>query len=196
LLFGDLPLDQWPGPGTPAQGAPWDSFIAARAELAAGQRDEAIELWRHIAARTDIEARHVLQAWTFLRQAGIAPDAEDAKDVVGVVVSVPVQHGHDVLAGYRDGSVRYINFSGAAVVVRRSCSSRARRRAGVTASAEAGVSSPVGYRWFRHAGVNPCLPPTVSGRYLSFSEREDIAQSHGVREIARRVRRVAVDDHA
>jgi hypothetical protein len=58
------------------------------------------------------------------------------------------------------------------------------------------VSSPVGYRWFRHAGgVNPCLPPTVSGRYLSFSEREDIAlfraQSHGVREIARRVRRVA-----
>ena len=33
-----------------------------------------------------------------------------------------------------------------------------------------GVSSPVGYRWFRHAGgVNPCLPPTVSGRYLSFA---------------------------
>ena len=44
------------------------------------------------------------------------------------------------------------------------------------AAVEAGVSSPVGYRWFRHAGgVNPCLPPTVSGRYLSFSEREDIA---------------------
>lgn len=62
------------------------------------------------------------------------------------------------------------------------------------AAAEAGVSSPVGYRWFRHAGgVNPCLPPTVSGRYLSFSEREDIAllkaQGHGVREIARRVNR-------
>jgi hypothetical protein len=48
--------------------------------------------------------------------------------------------------------------------------------------------------------VNSCLPPTVSGRYLSFSEREDIAllraQSHGVREIARRVHRVAVDDLA
>jgi hypothetical protein len=116
LLFGDLPLDQWPSPGRPAQGAPWDSFIAARAELAAGHRDEAIRLWLLIAARTDIEARHVLQAWTFLRQAGIAPDAEDAKDVLGVVVSVPVQHGHDVLAAYRDGSVRYINFSGAAVV--------------------------------------------------------------------------------
>ena len=59
---------------------------------------------------------------------------------------------------------------------------------------EAGVSSPVGFRWFRHAGgVNPCLSPTVSGRYLSFSEREDIAiyraQGLGVREIARRTGR-------
>jgi transposase len=62
------------------------------------------------------------------------------------------------------------------------------------AAAEAGVSSPVGFRWFRHAGgVNPCLPSTVSGRYLSFHEREDIAllkaQGLGVREIARRVGR-------
>jgi IS30 family transposase len=62
------------------------------------------------------------------------------------------------------------------------------------AATVAGVSSPVGFRWFRHAGgVNPCLSPTVSGRYLSFSEREDIAlfraQGAGVREIARRLGR-------
>jgi IS30 family transposase len=62
------------------------------------------------------------------------------------------------------------------------------------AASEAGVSSPVGFRWFRHAGgVNPRLPATVSGRYLSFSEREDIAllraNGLGVREIARRVNR-------
>jgi IS30 family transposase len=62
------------------------------------------------------------------------------------------------------------------------------------AGAEAGVSSPVAYRWFRHAGgVNPCLPPTVTGRYLSFSEREDIAIWHAqqlsIREIARRLNR-------
>jgi IS30 family transposase len=41
--------------------------------------------------------------------------------------------------------------------------------------------------------VNPRLAPTVSGRYLSFAEREDIAIWHaqklGVREIARRLRR-------
>jgi len=62
------------------------------------------------------------------------------------------------------------------------------------AAAEAGVSAPVAFRWFRHAGgVNPCLPSTVSGRYLSFPEREDIAllraQGLGVREIARHLDR-------
>lgn len=65
-----------------------------------------------------------------------------------------------------------------------------------TAAEVAGVSSPVGYRWFRHAGgVNPRLPVTVSGRYLSFYEREEIAllraQGLGVRDIARRVGRDA-----
>ena len=62
------------------------------------------------------------------------------------------------------------------------------------AASEAGVSSPVAFRWFRHAGgVNPCLFPKVSGRYLSFVEREGIAllraQGLGVREIARRLSR-------
>ena len=57
-----------------------------------------------------------------------------------------------------------------------------------------GVSPAVGTRWFRHAGgVNPSLAPTVSGRSLSFAEREDIAIWHaqklGVREIARRLHR-------
>jgi IS30 family transposase len=62
------------------------------------------------------------------------------------------------------------------------------------AAAEAGVSSPVGFRWFRHAGgVNPQLQETVSGRYLSSGERENIAlwraQGAGVREIGRRLKR-------
>src|SRR5437762_3339358 len=62
------------------------------------------------------------------------------------------------------------------------------------AAAGIGVSQAVGTRWFRHAGgVGPNLPATVSGRYLSFSEREDIAlwraQDVGVREIARRLGR-------
>jgi IS30 family transposase len=57
-----------------------------------------------------------------------------------------------------------------------------------------GVTQPLGTRWFREAGGMPPItlePP--SGRYLSFSEREEIgllrAQQCGVREIARRLER-------
>ena len=62
------------------------------------------------------------------------------------------------------------------------------------ACVEARVSGPVGFRWFRHAGgVNPRLPQAVSGRYLSFTEREEIAllrvRRAGVREIARQLGR-------
>lgn len=62
------------------------------------------------------------------------------------------------------------------------------------AAVEAGVSQAVGSRWFRQAGGMPpiALAP-VSGRYLSFTEREEIAILHaqelGVREIARRIGR-------
>ena len=62
------------------------------------------------------------------------------------------------------------------------------------AAKEAGVSQAVGSRWFRQAGGMPpiSLAP-VSGRYLSFAEREEIAILHaqhvGVREIARRMGR-------
>jgi IS30 family transposase len=62
----------------------------------------------------------------------------------------------------------------------------------------AGVSQPVGSRWFREAGG---MPPTtlvpssrpLSERYLSFAEREELAilhaQDFGVREIGRRLGR-------
>src|SRR5206468_12246618 len=58
------------------------------------------------------------------------------------------------------------------------------------AAAAAGVSQAVGSRWFRDGGGMPpiSLAP-LSGRYLSFAEREEIAilraQRVGVREIAR-----------
>ena len=64
------------------------------------------------------------------------------------------------------------------------------------AATEAGMSLAVGSRWFRQAGGMPpiSLGP-VSGRYLSFTEREEIAIFHaqgvGVREIGRRLGRSA-----
>jgi IS30 family transposase len=68
------------------------------------------------------------------------------------------------------------------------------------AASGAGVSYPVGYRWFREAGGMPpkTLAPSSkpkSERYLSFAEREEIAllraQGCGVREAARRLGRDA-----
>src|SRR5919106_6451032 len=62
------------------------------------------------------------------------------------------------------------------------------------AAAEAGVSVPVGVRLFREGGGMPpvSLEP-LSGRYLSFGEREEIALLRaggaGGREIARRLGR-------
>jgi hypothetical protein len=44
------------------------------------------------------------------------------------------------------------------------------------AAVRAGVSQPVGTRWFRESGGMPTLSPApLSGRYLSFAEREEIA---------------------
>ena len=64
----------------------------------------------------------------------------------------------------------------------------------VQAAEGVGVSSPVGIRWFRHAGGMPPLSlDDPTGRYLSFAEREEIAllkaQDKGVREIARTIGR-------
>src|SRR5437588_12270662 len=62
------------------------------------------------------------------------------------------------------------------------------------AAVQAGVAQPVGTRWFREAGgMPPITQAPLSGRYLSFEEREEIAILHarqlGVRGIARRVGR-------
>jgi transposase, IS30 family len=71
-------------------------------------------------------------------------------------------------------------------------------RSSEDAAVAAGVSPAVGARWFRRAGGMPPsqLAPSakpLSGRYLSFAEREEIAiwraQRHGVRQIARRLER-------
>ena len=68
------------------------------------------------------------------------------------------------------------------------------------AAIEAGVSQAVGTRWFLEAGG---MPPAIfgstakplSGRYLSFAEREEIAllrvQGHSMQEIGRRIGRAA-----
>jgi transposase, IS30 family len=64
------------------------------------------------------------------------------------------------------------------------------------AAVVAGVSPAVGTRWFRESGGMPSVTQKpLSGRYLSFAEREEIAilraQDRGMREIARQIGRAA-----
>src|SRR4051812_46168308 len=62
------------------------------------------------------------------------------------------------------------------------------------AAAVGGVSSAAGTRWFRQrGGMSPFGAARLTGRYLSFAEREEIAllnaQGTGVRQIARQIGR-------
>jgi IS30 family transposase len=63
-----------------------------------------------------------------------------------------------------------------------------------SAAVEAGVAAVIGVRWFRDGGGMPSVTVApLSGRYLSFVEREEIAllraRGYGVREVARRLGR-------
>jgi IS30 family transposase len=67
-------------------------------------------------------------------------------------------------------------------------------RSSEDAAASCGISGPVGSRWFRESGGMASITPRpLSGRYLCFAEREEIAimnaQGVGVREMARQLGR-------
>jgi hypothetical protein len=110
LLFADLP------PLTAIE------MFAAAADLrdlaqAAAREDEpgARELLSRIVEETT-ESRVRLQAWSLARRAGIEPPPDDARRVRGVVVDVAFDSGTDTLAGYEDGTARYLNQGGGGIV--------------------------------------------------------------------------------
>jgi hypothetical protein len=116
FVYGDASIEQWVAQGTDDPGEPWASFEQARQFVQGGQLAEAAAIWRRIASTENLESRQVLQAWHFLRQADEHPTADQAKLALGVIAEVPVRDGHDLLAAYRDGSARYLNFSGRALI--------------------------------------------------------------------------------
>jgi hypothetical protein len=74
----------------------------------------------------------------------------------------------------------------------------ARGRTSEEAAADAGISAPLGPRWFRSSGGMPPThlapsAPVPAGRYLSFGEREEIAielaKGTAIRAIARKLAR-------
>lgn len=65
---------------------------------------------------TTTETRNRLQAWSLARRVGIEPAPEEARQVRGVVIDVGLDGGTDTLAGYDDGTARYLNQGGGAIV--------------------------------------------------------------------------------
>lgn len=157
FVYGDASADEWLAQGDDAPGGPWALFERAQQLVRAGQVDGAAAIWRQLAATGGLESRHALQAWHFLRQAGFAPPADRAKLALGAVAELPVNGAHDVLAAYPDGSARYLNYSGKAVVWEdRSVTPVQAAISGWLASARAiaDVTAP----WDQ-----PALPPVLAG---------------------------------
>lgn len=116
-FFGDLPFSQWPGESVQQPyPEPWKTFAEARAEFERGRKKEGVALLQRITQMPDLESRHYLQAYYFLRSNGIQPPAEHAKYVLGVVVEVHLDKGMEYVACYRDYRARYINYTGSAVI--------------------------------------------------------------------------------
>jgi hypothetical protein len=64
----------------------------------------------------DLESRHYVQAWNFLRVYSVMPAREQAKTLLGVVIEFPLEGRLDLLAAYPDHTARYYNFTGSAVI--------------------------------------------------------------------------------
>jgi hypothetical protein len=116
-LFGDGPLESWPV-GDHADREPWATFVTARRFVAAGDIGNAVVGWQRVVAMPGLEARHHVQAWTFLRQyGGVQPPAAEAKRLLGVVVEVDRgPAGLDLLAAYPERTARFYAGTGGGIV--------------------------------------------------------------------------------
>jgi hypothetical protein len=116
-LFGDMPMSRFLTISSEAFSMePWASFLCAKQHIDSGEPKAAAEALQRILGMPQLESRHYLQAWHFLRELGIDSPKEEEETLLGVVVEVGMEKGLDLVAAYRDHHARYYNFSGAGVV--------------------------------------------------------------------------------
>ena len=115
-LFADGPLESWPV-GEHADREPWATFVTARRYVAAGDIGSAVFGWQRVVGMPGLEARHYVQAWTFLRQyGGVRPATAEAKRLLGVVVEVDRgPAGLDLLAAYPERTARFYAGTGGGI---------------------------------------------------------------------------------
>ena len=96
--------------------SPWSEFCAAGAHSAAGRNEEAITLLRGIIEAPGQEPRPIIEAWDRLRQLGVEPSDDQARQVFGVVYEYGGDGGLDLLSAFSDHTVRYFSYAGGGVM--------------------------------------------------------------------------------
>ncbi|MDW7656943.1 MAG: hypothetical protein SCM11_07195 [Bacillota bacterium] len=102
ILFGEWELD--------LQKKHIPAFVDVRSS---GDTTEAVKILRSI--MNDGDSLHRVFVWHELKDLGVQPEVENAKQVLGVVVEVGMRKGTDYLAAYSDLTARYYNYTGSKV---------------------------------------------------------------------------------
>ena len=113
-LFGDMPISAWNGNNSSDE--PWVSFQEVEKYLESDNTQMATQILRKIIETPNLESRHYIQSWHFLKSLGVNPPDDKAKEVYGVIVEVGMKRGVDIVAAYADHTALYLNFSGSAVI--------------------------------------------------------------------------------
>jgi len=116
LLFASQSLREQAGPMRPdGRPEPAQAIADAWRLVEEGKAKEALARLRAVLDLPALETRMELFVWSALRELGERPEGKSAFEVLGAVLEVPSGDGYDTLAGYVDGSARYLNFSGKAI---------------------------------------------------------------------------------
>ena len=94
---------------------PFESIAEANHLVNDGKIDDAKSSLRGILNSPALETRIELWVWSALRELSERPEPKLAFEILGAVVEVPMQDAYDTLAAYKDGTARYLNFSGKAI---------------------------------------------------------------------------------
>jgi hypothetical protein len=114
LLFVDQSLEEM----ITRHGLPDDHFARAYKHVKDGQPEEAKKSLRRLLADPAAEVREKLLAWRALRKLGEKLPPNLSREVVGVVLEVPIDNWVDTLAAYSDGRARYLNGKNGGVIIR------------------------------------------------------------------------------
>lgn len=94
---------------------PLQSIAEAQRLVEEGNARQAVARLRSVLDSPMLETRIQLWVWAALRELGERPEGRSAFEVLGAILEMPSGGAYDTLAGYVDGSARYLNFSGRAI---------------------------------------------------------------------------------